>query len=343
MAATLTERMWRPSSLDRIESDLMAVWTALAREAPVARAALSNLIVFCRTTAGATIDLESHPVGIPLEQVSSHHPARVIVLHHDPDSSARQPAPTGPNAHVGVVTFGPPDARFGVEQIVVRTSCGDVALPSIVRPLLRGDIPTSVWWTEDFSTAPPLASLVAMGRQLVYDSRLWRDVRAAVVSITPLLFDKFGPDLADVNWRRLAPLRQALVHAIRSSGGDGRAVPETIRIAHQPTESALAWLLAGWLEQILGKPGIAHRPAIAVEAASPPGEDVLTLSFGEGLELRLSNRSVTVTDALGPAPFAMAVPQEHEADAVAAELRVLTQDVSFRGALTSVAERLARV
>lgn len=335
MAAALTDQTWRPSSLDRIESDLMTIWTALAREAPVARAALSNLVVFCRTTAGATVDLESPPAGIPLEQVAGRHPARVIVLHHDPDSTARRT--TAPDARVGVTTFGPPDARFGVEQIVVRSSCGDAALPSIVRPLLRGDIPTSVWWTEDFSTAAPLAPLVAMGRQLLYDSRRWRDVRAAVRAITPLLSDKFKPDLADVNWRRLAPLRQALVHAVHSSGGEHRAAPETIRITHHPAEGALAWLLAGWLGQILRTP----VSDITLEAAQPAG-DLLMLSFSEGLELRLSSRSVTVTDALGPAPFALAVPQEGEADAVAAELRVLTQDASFHGALTALAERLAR-
>src|SRR2546423_374179 len=74
-------------------------------------------------------------------------------------------------AHVGVLAFGPPDARYGVERIVIRSACSDAALPSIVRRLMLGDVPTSVWWTDDLSGTRPLGPLVTMGRQLLYDSR----------------------------------------------------------------------------------------------------------------------------------------------------------------------------
>ena len=54
---------------------------------------------------------------------------------------------------------------------------------------------------------------------------------------------------------------------------------------------------------------------------------VLTASFDDGLDLRLGSQQVSIDDPLGPAPFAVAIPSETEAEAVAAELRVLTHDV----------------
>jgi glucose-6-phosphate dehydrogenase assembly protein OpcA len=325
MAPTLTDRAWRPSTQERIETDLTALWEDLGREAPVSRAAMSNLVVFCLCPAREEVDPESDPEGVPVDAVSSHHPARVILLRHDPSVTA--PA----RAQVGVRAFGPADARYGIEHIVVRSACDEAALPSIVRPLLLGDLPTSIWWAEDFSSTPPLTSLVTMGRQLLYDSRQWHDVRSAVLAIVPFLSGTFGPDLADVNWRRLTPLRQALVHALATSAG-ARHHPASIHIRHRPGESALAWLLDGWLEG-------AFDQTVSVEEEAMLGDTVLALSFDDGLELRLGSRSVTVIDALGPAPFSMSTPQETEAEALAAELRVLTHDLSFHTALAVLARR----
>jgi glucose-6-phosphate dehydrogenase assembly protein OpcA len=325
MAPTLTDRAWRPSTPERIEADLTALWEDLGRETPVSRAAMSNLVVFCLGPAREDVDPESEPEGVPVDAVSSHHPARVILLRHDPNVTS--PA----HAQVGVRAFGPADARYGIEHIVVRSSCDEAALPSIIRPLLLGDMPTSIWWAEDFSSTPPLTSLVTMGRQLLYDSRQWHDVRSAVLAVVPFLSETFGPDLADVNWRRLTPLRQALVHALESSAG-ARHQPTSIRIRHRPGESALAWLLAGWLQD-------AFEPPISVEEQAVSGDTVLSLAFDDGLELRLGPHSVSVDDALGPAPFSVSTPQESEVEALAAELRVLTHDAPFHRALAALARR----
>jgi len=70
---------------------------------------------------------------------------------------------------------------------------------------------------------------------------------------------------------------------------------------------------------------------------------VLSLSFDDGLVVRLGSRSVSVDDALGPAPFSMSTPQESEVEAIAAELRVLTHDASFHSALAALARRFASV
>ena len=105
----------------------------------------------------------------------------------------------------------------GVEQIVIKSACSEAALPSVIRALMLGDVPTSIWWTEDLSGTRPVAPLVIMGRQLLYDSRCWRDVGRAVLALAPLLEDPFGPDLADVNWRRLQPVRRTRKFLARSA------------------------------------------------------------------------------------------------------------------------------
>jgi hypothetical protein len=70
-------------------------------------------------------------------------------------------------------------------------------------------------------------------------------------------------------------------------------------------------------------------------------DDALTLSFGDQLRLRLGPQLVVVEDSLGPAPFTVTVPQESEAEAVAAELRVLTRDACFHDALAALGQRFA--
>ena len=82
---------------------------------------------------------------------------RVIVLDHE-RGHAHASGPFA--AGVGVAMFGPDQARYGVEQIAVQSDCAEDSLPSIVRRLLRGDVPTSVWWTEDLSRVPPITAIV---------------------------------------------------------------------------------------------------------------------------------------------------------------------------------------
>jgi hypothetical protein len=304
------------------------------------------------------VDLTSPPEGVPIEDVARNHPARVILLHHDPDASGADAANAGPEpsliAQVGVLTFGPPDTRYGIEQIAMKSTCSEAALPSLVRRFAVGDVPTSIWWTEDVSGTRPLAPLVTMGRQFLYDSRRWQDVRGAVLALVPLLADPFGPDLADLNWRRLQSVRQAIVHAIESGETAKRQDLTSVHIRYRPGEAALAWLLAGWLHSAeypaggpppSGSSDVESRPDpisnVEEDPALGDGDDVLTASFGDGFQLRLGKHEVSIDDSMGPAPFAVAVPSETEAEAVAAELRVLTHDASLHAVLAVLAERFA--
>jgi glucose-6-phosphate dehydrogenase assembly protein OpcA len=333
MAGSVATRAWRPSALERLDEDLTDLWREVARDAPVSRAVMSNLVVFCRTSGD--LDVATLPADLPIEAVAGQHPARIIVLYHDAAAEGRD-AGRGPrtlDARVGVLTFGAPESRYGVEEIVIRSACDEAALPSIVRALMHGDVPTSIWWTEDLSGSRPLPPIVGLARQFLYDSRCWSDVGAAVRALAPLLEDPFGPDLSDLNWRRLTPVRQAVVHAVASSGGRRRALPAPVVISHGPGEAALAWLTAGWL---IACEAVAAD--VAVEEDARP-DAVLSASFGGQLRLRLDAHQVTIDDPLGPAPFTVTVPREDVAAAVAAELRSLPRDSCLGDALAALVRR----
>jgi glucose-6-phosphate dehydrogenase assembly protein OpcA len=140
-------------------------------------------------------------------------------------------------------------------------------------------------------------------------------------------------DLADLNWRRLQPVRRALVVAAEAAG-TATWRPEEIRIEHAPGESALAWLLIGWLASRLDWP-VPTQPRIE---ETPKGHDVLSVAFGEGkdrVRAVLDARRVTIASG-GETRSVVGVPQEGEADAVAAELHALSHDACLHDALSAL-------
>ncbi|HEV3140194.1 MAG TPA: glucose-6-phosphate dehydrogenase assembly protein OpcA, partial [Vicinamibacterales bacterium] len=300
MAGPVGEATWRASTPEAIEADLAAVWRELAAKAPVARAVMSNLIVVRDQTA---VPSKTGPRSdrYTLDEVAAYHPSRVIVITHDEGRDT----PAGPlAARVGVLTFGPPEARYGVEQIAVQSACEEGALPSIVRRLVRGDLPTSLWWRADLSSVPLVDALVAMGRQVVFDSRQWRDVRGGVLALAPLLGQR-RLDLADLNWRRLTPVRQALVHAGESMTFDDLC-RSTITVVHRPGDAALAWLLLGWLSARMEWRG----PASSRVDEGPQSDDVLTITIAceaATMVVTLSEHRVLVQHG-NAAPLSIGVP-----------------------------------
>ncbi|HWF86880.1 MAG TPA: glucose-6-phosphate dehydrogenase assembly protein OpcA [Vicinamibacterales bacterium] len=331
-------RLHRPSAPAAVDADLEHLWTEAAREAPVARALMANLVVFCEHRRGERVDFEAPLSVVPLDEVVRRHPSRVVILHHSP----RGTDPGAPiAAAVTIVTFGAATARYGVEEIAVRCACCETSLPSIVRYLTRGDVPTSIWWTEDLSRTPPVEELMGMGRQLVYDSRAWRDVRQGVRALAPLLQRRNIVDLADVNWRRLSAMRQALAHAAQSVGAR-RFTLGDVRIAYHPGEGALAWLLAGWLASRLTGPANASLPVRVDERRR--GDEILDLEIGTGpgaISATMNPQRVVVTIAGAAPPFHLAVRRESDADAVAAELTTLGADVGLFDTLAALSRHFA--
>src|SRR5262245_15968204 len=157
MASPVVARMWRPTTPESMEPELVALWREVAREHRVARAVMANLIVFRERTRTHGDDFDSLTEGIPVADVASRHPSRVILLSHDL-VCYQPPAPLG--AGIGVIAFGPPRAEYAVEVIAIQSACDQQPLASIVRRLVRGDVPTSLWWTEDISETAPFEELL---------------------------------------------------------------------------------------------------------------------------------------------------------------------------------------
>jgi glucose-6-phosphate dehydrogenase assembly protein OpcA len=321
----------RSSTTERIEPDLAGLWRDVVRQGPVARAVMSNLIVFrqCGDDAGTAGDAAA---AARLEEVVAQHPCRLIVLDHQ----RHPPREDEPFAvDVGVLVFGPERARYGIERIAVRSACAEVQLPSIVRHVVRGDVPTSVWWMEDLSRVPPLDAIVGMGRQILYDSRSWRDLKRGMRVAAALIASRRRLDVADLNWRRLTPLRQALLHACAFVPIDD-ICRGPLRIVHRPEDGALAWLYAGWLRS---RRSMAAGVQLAIEAGQRD-DAFLVVESGAGetrITARLDDHQVVMTLPGDAPPLTVSVPRENEAHAVAAELRTLSHDAALHEAIANAA------
>lgn len=344
--AAAVDRASRASSPHAIEADMSALWREVGEHGPIARAMMSNLVVFrrARPVDLNAVSIDDTVSDIPVSAVAAQHPCRAIVIDHtETESRAAQSV----SAEAAIVAFGPPSARYGIEQIAIRAACPAASLPSIVRRLVRGDLPTSVWWADDLSRAAPEEAIVTMGRQLVFDSSQWRDVRRGALALAPyltvrdastLLAERTATesrlvDLADVNWRRLNAVRRALIVAA-DSGGATVWQPVNIRITHRPGATALAWLLAGWLASRL-EWRAAETPRID---EIDHGDDILSVAIGEGAgetQVTLDGGRVLVTRTGSP-PSVIGVAREGEADAVAAELHMLAHDACLHDALSAL-------
>jgi glucose-6-phosphate dehydrogenase assembly protein OpcA len=328
MEGAVTSRLTRSTTPDAIEPDLAALWREVARQGRVARAVMSNLVIVRggndEHTRGADAAMAGHAL---VDEVAARHPCRLIILNHRPDpSNVNRPF----TVTIGIVTFGKEPARYAIEQIDVQSACAEACLPSIVRQLVRGDVPTSVWWMDDLSQVPPLDGIVGMGRQFLYDSRGWRDARSGLWAVAALLRSRPSLDLADLNWRRLAPVRQALLHGCTSAGfealGRGR-----VRIMHRPGDAALAWLAVGWLASRLEW----TRDTVPDVEEALRADAVLAIEVG-GTTATLDSHQVLVSTE-GIAPLSVAVPRESAADIVVAELRDLSHDICLHDAVEAAA------
>jgi glucose-6-phosphate dehydrogenase assembly protein OpcA len=331
MERSVRERVVRTCDPAAIEAELESLWRELADQTPAARAIMSNLVVVQDPAADAD-EIERAIV-----DVAEHHASRIIVLVHG--NPARQREPVG--ASVGILLFGPQGTRHGVEQITIRSVCVQEGLPSIVRRLVLGDLPTAVWWTGDLSQTPPIAALVGMGRQFVFDSGRWRDVGAGLATMVALLSQARTPDIVDINWRSFEPLRRAVVRGLRDLNRAG-ATPTRIQVRHHPRDAARAWLLVGWLGSRAGPLGARHPIAILDrdEAVAQP----LSVSIDYGAESALSaemdDSRVLVKGTSATVPLSVQLPLESIAEAVAAELRSLGRDRALVDAIREAHERL---
>src|SRR5262249_14312580 len=167
----------------------------------------------------------------------------------------------------------------------------------------------------------------AGGAALVYGRRGWRDARAGFDGVRPLPHNpRIG--LADLNWGRLAPMRRALLHVRGPLKSD--AWRHAVTITYGDGEAAIALLLAGWIRSGRRE----GAPEVEVKAAGAGDDAILTLTIAQSTAT-FSTRAVEILSPPSP-PLVVAVPNEAQADAVAAELRSLSPDPVFLAALRAL-------
>lgn len=355
----------RPVDVSAIERELAALWreAAAGREGAPAmlRACMSNLVVFCADPEEARAAQED------LAAVAERHPSRAILL-----VAQGGPRDDALDASVSAVChLTGPGRAICSEHVLVSAGRGALqALPSAVRSLLIGDLPTSLWWA---AREPPLAGgalfgeLASLADQVIYDSAGWQDPAAGVVETASWAEEAAEAALSDLAWRRLKPWRRALGQALDPARLPGAlAGLAELELEHGPHGLPEAWLLVGWLAGRLGwrperarlSPGSSvtwhfDGPAGPVHvtarrlAEGAPDLRALALRWRGGarpgqarFEAPAPDR-ISVSFGRGPTPeLVLPVPPAPRAELLARQLPKLGRDLLFRDAL-ALARRLA--
>ena len=146
------------------------------------------------------------------------------------------------------------------EQITLQAAgAGKGMMPGTVLQLLVGDMPVyTVWRRQDLASAALLDPLCDLTDRLIVNSAIFEDPIARIAELKQLIARESGPCVADIEWGRLEPWREAL-----ASFFDIPALREYLaRIARVAVTScgpvsgagrtAASAYLVGWLASRLG-------------------------------------------------------------------------------------------
>ncbi len=352
-----------------VERDLSNQMKALqgTGSAPVQRARMSNLVIFCGSLEQAILLNEQVPA------ISMVHPARVLLLVGESDLPDRELT-----SRVTVRPLGEGSKRYACAEQVTLHAAGAYVdrLPFAVRALLIGDLPVNLLWSAP--TPPPLAGallyeLAENAQQIIYDSIGWRDPARGVSATGTWLEQVERPGgrwrvASDLNWRRLKYWRRLLAQSLEpvSAPGVAEAVSEVL-VEHGPHAVVQAWLLASWLSRRLGwrvqqgklTPGVEmswrfttpkgtalvrvhrleqgpatiHRVRIAYRVDDKPGAMNLTVEDSQRLILEL--------EGVEAAPRTMSIPPQSPVDLIGRQLSDRSRDPVFRESM-AVAQVMAQ-
>jgi glucose-6-phosphate dehydrogenase assembly protein OpcA len=239
-----------------VERELTRQMSAItgAGQAPVLRACMSNLVIFCDSAELA------QRVTAEIPAIVAIHPARVLL-------AIGEAGPGNEEVTAGVRVqrhTGEHGRCICSEQVTLHARGNAVDhLPFAVRSLLIGDLPTNLWWAA--ASPPPLAGpllydLAEHAQQLIYDSRGWIDPHRAVAATASWLAKFERPPsqarwrvASDLSWRRLKYWRRILSQGLDPASAPGAldSISEVL-VEHGPHAVTQAWGLIGWLAARLG-------------------------------------------------------------------------------------------
>ena len=330
-------------------------------DAPVHRARMSNLIVFCDTIERAA------EVEAIIPDIVAIHPARVLMLVAQDHSGSS-------DIHSSImIRKAGHEVQLCSEQVTLRGGThSSEHLSFAARHLVIGDLPTNLWWATH--TPPPIAGpileeLAENAQQVIYDSLGWADPHRGIAATSDWLsrFERGSGQgkwrvVSDLNWRRLKIWRRIIGQAFAPAAAPGAVDSITeVRIDHGPHAVTLAWSLVGWLAYRLEwtiqatrfKPGV----EIAFQIQAPHGPLRLTIDrLADGpSEIRRVRVACSIAGRLGAldfvadnaerlsvlpegidaAPRTISVNPMDTAEMLARQLSDREPDVTFREAMKS--------
>jgi len=248
-SAIADRRRPRAVPFGRVERELDQLWAGLEGPdgAAQTRALMANVVAFCRNRQ------EEAAVVDDIGTIVARHPARVVVLTAEAGSEAHEVealvAAHGWSGDGGEQLCG--------ERVMLRTGGqGSRSLPSAVRSLVLGDLPTALWWATP--EAPPLAGdlfteLAREATQVIYDSMAWTDPLRQLVVTARWIATNGGQATSDLAWRRPKLWRRLIAQMMDPALAPGAIDNITqVDIEHGPHTLTQAWLLSGWLAFRLG-------------------------------------------------------------------------------------------
>lgn len=232
-----------------IEAELRAMWKSASLErggggGAVYRAAMSNLVV--------PVDSSSHARVAPvLVEVTRRHPSRLFLVEvegtgNSPELRAQVTALCHLRNGGGLICS---------EQIILRgESPAGGLVPSAVRALLVGDLPTVVLDIRSGPPTPWLDELASIADLVLVDSMLAIGDETRQAWWERIEHDSAGR-IRDIAWSRITPWRELLAEAFDQN----QLTPALAHIQEAVIEHGggnraptWAWLLAGWLSSRLG-------------------------------------------------------------------------------------------
>ncbi len=245
-----------------IEQEWMRLWneSIAARQAngghPATRNSVLNLIVVTQRPATA------RAVERALEDLSAHHPARMLVLIAQPDVPQE-----GMKAWINLSRYHQSTGRelSTCEQAVIEASGAAVsALPGVVLRLLAPNLPVYIWWADVPLIDQPLFERLAdVCDRMIVDSAEFETIGSSFQTLARISRSRqYRCAVSDLNWQRSAPWRELIaqffdmpalrpyLHTIShllieyaGTEADGRTVGVS--------NPAQALLLVGWLASSL--------------------------------------------------------------------------------------------
>ncbi len=215
-----------------------------------ARASVLNMVVYAEHE-----DRADHATRV-IEDMAENHPSRVVILIANPsDEDSHLEADLAAHCHPNLVA----GHRVCCEEIRLSVS-GRAArhLHSVAIPLLVPDLPVYVWWTEKLpDDEHTLHGLLETADRLIIDSDRFADGPAGLVRLARLAATEPAAGIGDLNWRRMAPMRELLqrerrVEDVRHHLQSVESVEVRYASDRGAKDSAQTLLFLSWLAGELG-------------------------------------------------------------------------------------------